>query len=57
MEFNIEKTKLRDLFIITREIFKDDRGFFTGTYRTDKFVSFGLNAVLCRTIIPNHLKG
>jgi dTDP-4-dehydrorhamnose 3,5-epimerase len=43
MEFNVEKTKLRDLFIITPEMFKDDRGFFTETYRKDKFAAFGLN--------------
>ena len=42
MEFNVEKTALRDLLIITPEIFKDDRGFFTETYRKDKFSAFGL---------------
>ncbi len=43
MEFQIEKTILRDVFIITPDIFKDDRGFFTETYRKDKFAEFGLN--------------
>jgi dTDP-4-dehydrorhamnose 3,5-epimerase len=43
MEFNIEQTPLRDLLIITPEIFKDDRGFFTETYRKDKFSAFGLD--------------
>lgn len=41
MEFNVEKTVLRDLLIITPEIFKDDRGFFTETYRKDKFSEWG----------------
>lgn len=43
MEFNVEKTAIRDLLIITPEIFKDDRGFFTETYRKDKFTELGLN--------------
>src|ERR1051325_7156159 len=43
MEFNVEKTEIRDLLIITPEVFKDDRGFFTETYRKDKFNEFGLN--------------
>jgi len=43
MEFSIEKTEIRDLLIITPEIFKDDRGFFTETYRKDKFTEFGLS--------------
>lgn len=43
MEFSIEKTAIRDLLVITPEIFKDDRGFFTETYRKDKFSEFGLD--------------
>ncbi len=43
MEFQIDKTILRDVVIITPDIFKDDRGFFTETYRKDKFAEFGLN--------------
>ena len=43
MEFSIESTGIRDLVVITPEIFKDDRGFFTETYRKDKFSEFGLN--------------
>jgi dTDP-4-dehydrorhamnose 3,5-epimerase len=43
MEFNIEKTGIRDLLIITPEIFKDDRGFFTETYRKDKFSEAGID--------------
>jgi dTDP-4-dehydrorhamnose 3,5-epimerase len=42
MEFNVEKTFIRDLLIIIPEMFKDDRGFFTETYRKDKFTEFGL---------------
>src|ERR1700750_2460362 len=43
MEFKVEQTDIRDLLIITPDIFQDDRGFFTETYRKDKFSEFGLN--------------
>jgi dTDP-4-dehydrorhamnose 3,5-epimerase len=43
MEFQFERTVIKDLFIITPEIFRDDRGFFTESYRKDKFSEFGLN--------------
>jgi dTDP-4-dehydrorhamnose 3,5-epimerase len=43
MEFQIERTPIRDLLIITPEIFKDERGFFIESYRKDKFSAFGLN--------------
>ena len=43
MEFHVEKTFIRDLVIITPEIFKDERGFFIESYRKDKFSEFGLD--------------
>lgn len=43
MEFKFDQTPIRDLFIITPGIFQDDRGFFTETYRKDKFSEFGLD--------------
>lgn len=43
MEFIVEKTEIRDLLIISPEIFKDDRGFFIESYRKDKFSEFGLD--------------
>jgi len=43
MEFKVEQTDIRDLLIITPDIFQDDRGFFTETYRKDKFTEFGLS--------------
>jgi dTDP-4-dehydrorhamnose 3,5-epimerase len=43
MEFKVEQTGIRDLLIITPDIFQDDRGFFTETYRKDKFSEFGLD--------------
>jgi dTDP-4-dehydrorhamnose 3,5-epimerase len=43
MEFQVERTVIRDLLIITPEIFKDERGFFTEAYRKDKFSQFGVD--------------
>jgi dTDP-4-dehydrorhamnose 3,5-epimerase len=43
MEFKLEQTGIRDLLIITPDIFQDDRGFFTEIYRKDKFSGFGLD--------------
>ena len=43
MEFKVEQTGIKDLLILTPDIFQDDRGFFTETYRKDKFSEFGLN--------------
>ena len=44
MEFKLQPTAIRDMVIITPEIFQDDRGFFIETYRKDKFSEFGLYA-------------
>ena len=43
MEFKVEQAGVRDVLIITPDIFQDDRGFFTEAYRKDKFSEFGLN--------------
>jgi dTDP-4-dehydrorhamnose 3,5-epimerase len=43
MEFKVDYTTVRDVVIITPQIFQDERGFFTETYRKDKFSEFGLN--------------
>lgn len=43
MEFKVEYTSIPGLLIITPEIFQDERGFFTETYRKDKFSEFGLD--------------
>jgi dTDP-4-dehydrorhamnose 3,5-epimerase len=43
MEFKVEQTGIGDLLIITPDIFQDDRGFFTETYRKDKFSAFGVS--------------
>jgi dTDP-4-dehydrorhamnose 3,5-epimerase len=43
MEFNLEQTGIRDLVVITPGSFQDERGFFTETYRKDKFSQWGLD--------------
>ena len=43
MEFKLQQTGIRDLLVISPDIFQDDRGFFTETYRKDKFSEFGLD--------------
>src|ERR1700689_3920751 len=42
MEFKIESRSLRDVAVLVPEIFQDSRGFFTETYREDKFRELGL---------------
>ncbi len=43
MEFKLEQTGIRDLIVITPEIFQDERGFFIESYRKDKFAELGLD--------------
>jgi dTDP-4-dehydrorhamnose 3,5-epimerase len=42
MAFEVEKTNIRDLVIITPTVFRDDRGFFLEAYRADQFRELGL---------------
>lgn len=42
MEIRIESRSLRDVVVVVPEIFKDSRGFFSETYREDKFRELGL---------------
>ena len=53
MEFHVEKTSIRDALIITPEIFRDDRGFFTEVYRKDKFIEIGIDVEFVQ---DNHSK-
>ena len=53
MDFNVERTEIRDLLVIIPEIFQDERGFFTETYRKDKFAAFGLDVEFVQ---DNHSK-
>jgi dTDP-4-dehydrorhamnose 3,5-epimerase len=53
MEFKVEKTSIRDLLIITPEVFQDERGFFIESYRKDKFSEFGLTTEFVQ---DNHSK-
>ena len=44
MDINIEKTEIKDLYVITPSVFEDDRGFFIEVYRKDKFKGLGIDA-------------
>jgi len=42
MELKIEKKALNGLVVLVPDIFEDSRGFFTETYREDKFKEIGI---------------
>src|SRR5579864_4458363 len=42
MEIRIESRHLQDVVVIVPDIFQDDRGFFTETFRVDQFHQLGL---------------
>lgn len=42
MQIKIESRWLRDVAVVVPEIFQDDRGFFTETFRADQFKALGL---------------
>jgi dTDP-4-dehydrorhamnose 3,5-epimerase len=42
MHITIESRHLDDVVVVVPDIFKDDRGFFSETYRADQFRSLGL---------------
>lgn len=42
MRFRIESTHLSDVIILATEVFQDERGFFTESFRADYFKALGL---------------
>lgn len=42
MGFKLETTFIKDLVVITPDIYEDERGFFIESYRKDKFFELGL---------------
>src|ERR1035438_8827540 len=42
MQIKIESRHLEDVVVVVPDIFKDDRGFFSETFRADQFESLGL---------------
>jgi len=42
MEIRIESRHLNDIVIVVPEVFQDERGFFTETFRADQFRAMGL---------------
>lgn len=53
MWFTIERTTIHDCFLITPQVFGDERGFFMETYHRDAFAQAGIDAVF---IQDNHSK-
>ena len=51
MQIRVEKTDIRDAFIVRSEVFQDARGFFTEVYRQDQFKELGLP---CEFVQFNH---
>lgn len=43
MDIKIEKTEIKDLYVITPEVFEDERGFFMEVYKKDKFKEMGID--------------
>ena len=44
MELKIESKHLGDVWVLAPQVFQDDRGFFTETFRADQFEAWA-----CRT--------
>lgn len=42
MQINIESRHLGDVVVVIPEVFRDDRGFFSETFRADQFRALGL---------------
>lgn len=42
MQVKVQKTDINDVLIVSSEMFKDGRGFFTEVYRKDQFDELGL---------------
>jgi dTDP-4-dehydrorhamnose 3,5-epimerase len=42
MEIHVESTHLGDVVVLVQDVFRDDRGFFTETFRADQFQKLGL---------------
>src|SRR5271163_2313365 len=42
MQIKTESRHLQDVAVVVPDIFKDDRGFFSETFRSDQFESLGL---------------
>jgi len=57
MEFKVESRHMRDVAVIVPDIFQDSRGFFTETYRQDKFRELGLPTNLVQDNHSRSAKG
>ncbi len=57
MSFKIESTHLNGVVVIAPDIFKDDRGFFTESYRADSFKELGLPSEYLQDNHSGSIKG
>jgi dTDP-4-dehydrorhamnose 3,5-epimerase-like enzyme len=51
MQINVETRSLGDVVVVVPEIFQDERGFFTETFRADQFKALGCRLSLYKTTI------
>jgi dTDP-4-dehydrorhamnose 3,5-epimerase len=57
MQITIESRHLQDVVVVVPDIFKDDRGFFTETFRADQFEALGLPTVFVQDNHSRSAKG
>jgi len=57
MEFKIEKETLNGLIVLVPEAFKDERGFFSETYREDKLKELGIEEKFVQDNHSGSIKG
>lgn len=48
MDFTVEHTAIPDVVVVVPQVFQDNRGFFSETFRADKFRSLGLPHVFAQ---------
>jgi dTDP-4-dehydrorhamnose 3,5-epimerase len=57
MQIRIESKHLGDVAVVVPDIFQDDRGFFSETFRADQFVALGLPTVFVQDNHSRSAKG
>jgi dTDP-4-dehydrorhamnose 3,5-epimerase len=57
MQVKIESRHLGDVAVVVPEVFRDDRGFFTETFRADQFEELGLPTVFLQDNHSRSAKG
>ena len=55
--FLFEKTKIKDVYIITPKVFGDERGYFMETYNAEEFKAAGLDYTFVQDNQSSSFKG